>query len=65
LVGGSGFIGSSLTPQLQRLGAEVAVLTRGRSADPEPGGLTRIIGDRKKRRDSEDAAIAAFCQLSS
>ena len=58
LIGGTGFIGSCLTPELQRLGAEVAVLTRGRSANREPGGLTRIIGDRKKLRESE-AAIRA------
>jgi nucleoside-diphosphate-sugar epimerase len=59
LIGGTGFIGSCLTPELQRLGADVAVLTRGRSANRGPDGLTRIIGDRKTLRDSE-AAIRAF-----
>jgi nucleoside-diphosphate-sugar epimerase len=59
LIGGTGFIGSFLTPELQRLGAQVAVLTRGRSAIPRSDGLTRIIGDRKQLRDSE-AAIRAF-----
>lgn len=59
LIGGTGFIGSFLTPELQRLGAEVAVLTRGRSPTPQLDGLTRIIGDRKQLRDSE-AAIRAF-----
>ena len=40
LIGGTGFIGSYLTPELQRLGARVAVLTRGRSANawPPPRG---------------------------
>lgn len=47
LIGGTGFIGSYLTPELQRLGADVAVLTRGRSGNPGPEGLTRITGDRK------------------
>jgi nucleoside-diphosphate-sugar epimerase len=55
LIGGTGFIGSYLTPELQRLGAEVAVLTRGRSTHREPGGLTRIIGDRKQLRKSTEA----------
>jgi nucleoside-diphosphate-sugar epimerase len=59
LIGGTGFIGSFLTPELQRLGAEVAVLTRGRSAKPGSDGLTRITGDRRQLRDSE-AAIRAF-----
>ena len=59
LIGGTGFIGSFLTPELQRLGADVAVLTRGRSANPGPEGLTRITGDRKRLRDSE-TAIRAF-----
>ena len=59
LIGGTGFIGSYLIPELQRLGADVAVLTRGRSANAGPDGLTRIIGDRKALRDSE-AAIRAF-----
>ena len=59
LIGGTGFIGSFLTPELQRLGAEVAVLTRGRSANPGSEGVTRIIGDRKQLRDSE-AAIRDF-----
>jgi len=58
LIGGTGFIGSFLTQELQRLGAEVGVLTRGRSRSPADG-LTRIIGDRKHLRDSE-AAIRAF-----
>jgi len=55
LIGGTGFIGSFLTPELQRLGADVAVLTRGRSTNPGPDGLTRIIGDRRQLRDSEKA----------
>ena len=59
LIGGTGFIGSYLTPELQRLGVEVAVLTRGHSALAGPDDLTRIIGDRKKLRESE-AAIRAF-----
>jgi nucleoside-diphosphate-sugar epimerase len=59
LIGGTGFIGSFLAPELQRLGADVAVLTRGRSGDPSAGGLTRIIGDRKRLRESE-SAVRAF-----
>jgi nucleoside-diphosphate-sugar epimerase len=59
LIGGTGFIGSFLTPELQRLGVDVAVLTRGRSASPRLEGLTRIIGDRKQLRESA-AAIRAF-----
>ena len=58
LIGGTGFIGSWLTPELQRLGAEVAVLTRGRSAHAGPDGLTRIVGDRKTLRESETAIRA-------
>jgi nucleoside-diphosphate-sugar epimerase len=58
LIGGTGFIGSFLAPELQRLGADVAVLTRGRSGNPA-AGLTRIIGDRKHLRESE-SAIRAF-----
>ena len=59
LIGGTGFIGSFLTPELLRLGADVAVLTRGRSAGPQLERLTRIIGDRKRLSDSE-ASIRAF-----
>ena len=59
LIGGTGFIGSFLTPELQRRGADVAVLTRGRSGDPGAAGLTRIIGDRKRLRESA-SAIRAF-----
>jgi len=59
LIGGTGFIGSFLTRELRRLGAQVAVLTRGRSGNMGPDGLTRIIGDRKQLRDSEPA-IRAF-----
>jgi len=59
LIGGTGFIGSFLVPELQRFGAEVAVLTRGRSADAASRDLTRIIGDRRQLRDSR-AAIRAF-----
>ena len=59
LIGGTGFIGSFVAPELQRLGAEVAVLTRGRSPDGGVDGLTRIIGDRRRLSDSE-AAIRGF-----
>jgi nucleoside-diphosphate-sugar epimerase len=59
LIGGTGFIGSFLSPELQRLGADVAVLTRGLSPNRPAGGLTRIIGDRKRLRESE-SAIRAF-----
>jgi len=59
LIGGTGFIGSFLTPVLQRFGTEVAVLTRGRSADAASRDLTRIIGDRRQLRDCQ-AAIRAF-----
>ncbi len=59
LIGGTGFIGAWLAPALQRLGADVAVLTRGRPDRPAPSDLTRITGDRKRLRDSE-APIRAF-----
>ena len=59
LIGGTGFIGSYLTRELQRLGVEVAVLTRGRSGNDLSADLTRIVGDRKQLRDCE-AAIRAF-----
>jgi nucleoside-diphosphate-sugar epimerase len=59
LIGGTGFIGSHLTPALQRLGADVGVLTRGQSDKPIPTGLTRITGDRKRLRESA-SAIRAF-----
>lgn len=52
LIGGTGFIGSFLAPELQRLGAEVATLSRGASPVPHADGLTRIIGDRRRLRDS-------------
>jgi nucleoside-diphosphate-sugar epimerase len=55
LIGGTGFIGSFLTPELQRLGAEVAVLTRGRTDGGGRKDLTRLIGDRKHLRASEGA----------
>lgn len=50
LIGGTGFIGSFLAPELQRLGAEVATLSRGVSPVAHADGLTRIIGDRKRLR---------------
>jgi nucleoside-diphosphate-sugar epimerase len=59
LIGGTGFIGSFLAPELQRQGAEVATLTRGRSPIPHADGLTRIIGDRKRLRDAL-SSIRAF-----
>ena len=59
LIGGTGFIGSHVAPMLRRLGADVAVLTRGHSTTPIAAHLTRIIGDRKRLRDSEPA-IRAF-----
>jgi nucleoside-diphosphate-sugar epimerase len=59
LIGGTGFIGSYLAPELQRLGGEVAVFTRGQSATQRPDNLTRIIGDRRRLRESQ-AAIRAF-----
>jgi hypothetical protein len=52
LIGGTGFIGSFLAPELQRLGAEVATLSRGATAVPHADGLTRIIADRKRLRDA-------------
>jgi nucleoside-diphosphate-sugar epimerase len=52
LIGGNGFIGSFLVPELQRLGADVAVLSRSRSGLAAPAGLTRITGDRKLLRNS-------------
>jgi nucleoside-diphosphate-sugar epimerase len=52
LIGGTGFIGSFLAPELQRLGAEVATLSRGVSPVPHADGLTRIIGDRSRLRDA-------------
>jgi nucleoside-diphosphate-sugar epimerase len=59
LIGGTGFIGSFLWPELQRAGADVAVLTRGLAPNTPAGGLTRIIGDRKRLRESE-SAIRSF-----
>ena len=59
LIGGTGFIGSFLAPELQRQGAEVATLTRGRSPIAHADGLTRIIGDRKRLRDAL-SSIRAF-----
>jgi len=59
LIGGTGFVGSFLAPELQRRGAEVATLTRGRSRIAHADGLTRIIGDRKRLRDAL-SSIRAF-----
>ena len=59
LIGGTGFIGSFLAPELQRLGADVAVLTRGRSHKAVRPDLTRITGDRKRLLESQ-AAIHSF-----
>ena len=59
LIGGTGFVGSFLAPELQRRGAEVATLTRGRSPIAHADGLTRIIGDRKRLRDAR-SSIRAF-----
>jgi len=59
LIGGTGFIGSFLAPELQRLGVDVAVLTRGSADRPFADGLTRMVGDRKRLRDSA-RAIRAF-----
>ena len=52
LIGGTGFIGSFLAPELQRRGADIATLTRGVSPIRHVDGLTRIIGDRKRVRDA-------------
>jgi nucleoside-diphosphate-sugar epimerase len=59
LIGGTGFIGSFLAPELQRLGADVAVLTRGSAGRPVADGLTRIVGDRRRLREAEPS-IRAF-----
>jgi nucleoside-diphosphate-sugar epimerase len=55
LIGGTGFIGSFLAPELQRRGVDVAVLTRGRSTNARAGGLTPISGDRNRLADSAGA----------
>lgn len=52
LIGGTGFIGSCLAPQLRRRGVAVAVLTRGMSGLHLPESVTRIAGDRKRLRDA-------------
>src|SRR5687768_4472121 len=52
LIGGTGFIGSFLAPELQRIGAEVATLSRGGAGPPHADGLTRILGDRNRLRDA-------------
>lgn len=54
LIGGTGFIGSFLAPELRRRGVDVAVLTRGRSRNAGAADLTRIIGDRNRLADSAD-----------
>ena len=59
LIGGTGFIGTFLTPELQRRGAEVATLARGRTPIPHADGLTRITGDRK-RLGASLSSIRAF-----
>ena len=59
LIGGTGFIGSYLVPELERRGVDVAVLTRGQSTSPGTAGLTRITGDRNRLADSA-AAIRDF-----
>ena len=59
LIGGTGFIGAFLAPELQRRGAEVATLTRGVSPAPHVDGLTRITGDRKRLRDAT-SSVRAF-----
>ena len=59
LIGGTGFIGTFLVRELRHRGLDVGVLTRGRSANPAPEGLTRIVGDRTRLGDSADA-IRAF-----
>ena len=59
VIGGTGFIGSYLTRELIRLGHDVVVLHRGRTA--APSGVRELVGDRRRLTDSAEAlrAVAA------
>ena len=59
LIGGTGFIGPSVARELVRLGHDVTVFHRGRTA--APAGVRAIVGDRRRLTESADSlrALAA------
>jgi nucleoside-diphosphate-sugar epimerase len=71
VIGGTGFIGRYLIPDLLGRGATVAVLARGLSGNEPPPSVERITGDRKRLVDSAGAIrtfapdVVVDCVLSS
>lgn len=60
VIGGTGFIGRFLLPELVRAGHDVSVLTRGQHTGAVPDEVRRIVGDRGRlaERRTELAALA-------
>jgi nucleoside-diphosphate-sugar epimerase len=58
VIGGTGFIGRFLVPQLLDAGHDVAVLQRPQSAKPVPEGVRSIRGDRHRLAESASAMRA-------
>src|SRR2546423_666231 len=59
VIGGTGFIGHFLVPQLLDAGHDVAVLHRPESSTPSPDRALVILGDRRRLTDCA-SALRAF-----
>ena len=55
VIGGTGFIGRFLVPQLLQGGHEIAVLHRPEGAAPPAAGVRSIRGDRRRLAESASA----------
>ena len=55
VIGGTGFIGSSVVLGLDARGHDVAVFSRGEREFELPGSVTHIRGDRDRLHDSREA----------
>src|SRR5436305_1681881 len=59
IIGGTGFIGGPLLPQLRNQGHTIAVFHRGSSKASLPAGVEHIIGDRRNLPNMQ-AALRRF-----
>lgn len=57
VIGGTGYIGRYVTGRLVKRGHDVAVFHRGRTETGTAEGVRRILGDRRRMRESADALL--------
>jgi nucleoside-diphosphate-sugar epimerase len=60
VIGGTGFIGGPTVRRLVERGHDVSVFHRGERAAELPRGVSHFLGDRKRIRDRDNAALRAW-----